>query len=304
MIILKLKPIFLNDFCNISLKIFLNNIIKIAFLSVLVLLYSQNSNAQNVPKKEEKKEKTEKTDEKKVILKDTVKDTVKENPRNNLKENQKKDTIIVKKVKKPFPNPFKKIENIRLGINVLGLGLAFAPKQPLFIEANVEAEFGKWLANIDIGTSTKNQTYQQTNSTTQLSTNYSNQAFFFKVGGDYNVIKKSVKKHLLFFGFRYAHANFSENIQQEKSDTLFGVTKQDLTNKVSANWLEGTFGMKVNIWKNLYVGYTLRYKTALWTSGSKEFTLYDVPAFGKPSKNSNVSISYYVWYCFPVTKKK
>lgn len=302
MIILKLKPIFLNDFYNNSFK----NIIKIAVLSILLLFYFQNSNAQNIPKKEEKKD--DKKEEKTVILKENLKnnlkDTLKEKQKNSLKNNQKKDTILVKKAKKPFPNPFKKLENIRVGINALGLGLSFTPKQPLFIEANIEAEFGKWLANIDIGTYTNNQTYQEINANRQLSVNYNNQAFFFKLGGDYNVIKKSVKKHLLFFGFRYAHASFTENIQQEKSDTLFGVIKQDLTNKVSANWLEATFGMKVNVWKNLYVGYTLRYKTALWTSGSKEFALYDVPAFGKPSKNANASISYYIWYCFPVKKRK
>ena len=118
MIILKLKPIFLNDFYNNSFK----NIIKIAFLSVLLLFYFQNSNAQNIPKKEEKKD--DKKEEKTVILKENLKDTLKENLKNNLKDtlkekqknslknNQKKDTILVKKAKKPFPNPFKKLENI------------------------------------------------------------------------------------------------------------------------------------------------------------------------------------------------
>lgn len=296
MIILKLKPTFLNNILHFSKGACP---VVIACIGGLIMFLCQNINAQNVPKKEEKT----------VILKENQKDTLRKDLKNTPKDNLKKNDTIPsvkispKKTKKGFKSPFGRLENVRLGVNLLGLGLAFAPKQPLLLEINAEAELGKWLANIDIGTSTKNQTYQETTSNTQLSTNYNNQAFFFKVGGDYNVIKKNVKKHLLFFGFRYAHASFTENIQQEKSDTLFTTAKQDLTNKVSANWLEGTFGMKVNIWKNLYVGYTLRYKTALWTSGSKEFLPYDVPAFGKPSKNANVSISYYVWYCFPVKKR-
>ena len=285
MIILKLKPTFLN---------------KTAFLSLLMLFLYQNINAQNIPKKEEKKEKT-------AVLKDTLKGNLKNTPKDTLKSDlkidKKNDTILIKKAKKTFPNPFKKLENIRLGVNLLGLGLALAPKNPFLLEINAEAEFRKWLVNVDIGSYTTKESYKENSFNRQIATNYSNQAFFFKLGGDYNVIKKSVKKHLLFFGFRYAHANFTENIQQEKSDTLFGIAKQNLTNKVSANWLEGTFGMKVNIWKNFYVGYTFRYKTALWTSGKKEFLLYDVPAFGKPSKNANVSISYYLWYCFPVKKR-
>ncbi len=288
MIILKLKLTFLNNPLVSLGAIIVQSFqgwLKVFFAILMMFLY-QNVNAQNIPKTPEKK------------------DTLKILPENSL-ESKKNDTIPIKKVKKVkkiFSNPFKKIENVRLGVNLLGLGLAAVPQNPFLLEINAEAEFGKWLANVDIGTYSIKQTYQETTSNGQLATNYNNKAFFFKLGGDFNVIKKKVKKHLLFFGFRYAHASFTENIQQEKSDTLFGVARQDLTNKISANWLEGTFGMKVNIWKNLYVGYTLRYKTALWTSGSKEFLLYDVPAFGKPNKN-NASISYYLWYCFPVKKR-
>ena len=184
MIILKLKPTFLNNILHFDKRA-----CPLVFACIvgLIMFSYQNTHAQNSPKKDEKK------GEKPIILKDNQKDTLKKNLgdtlrkdlRNTSKDNLKRNDTIPstkispKKAKKGFKSPFGRLENVRLGVNLLALGLSFSPKNPLLLEINAEAELGKWLANLDIGTSSTNQTYKETTSNKQLSTNYNNRAFLF-----------------------------------------------------------------------------------------------------------------------------
>ena len=124
MIILKLKPTFLNN-----ILYFDKGACPLVFACIvgLIMLSYQNTHAQNSPKKEEKKE-----EKKPIILKDNQKDTLKKDLKNTPKDNLKiNDTIpptkiSPKKPKKGFKSPFGRLE-------FAGAWLGFLTKTTTFI---------------------------------------------------------------------------------------------------------------------------------------------------------------------------
>jgi hypothetical protein len=62
-------------------------------------------------------------------------------------------------------------------------------------------------------------------------------------------------------------------------------------------------GLKVRVFKQLYLGFTARFKLALSISGDGNLRPYYVPGFGKNIGSSAWGFSYYVFYRLPFRKK-
>ncbi len=157
-----------------------------------------------------------------------------------------------------------------------------------FNKFNLIAEFGN--EHFDYG---DNATYH-----------YRADGNYFRLGFDYNMIPRDEFGSELFFGFRYATGNFDE--------TLAGVTNvfqwgsgymNEKNSNVSATWLEFTAGMRAKVWKQLYMGYTLRLKVAPSLKGEQNIETYLIPGYGLYSKPNFWSINYYVAWKFSFRQK-
>ena len=62
-------------------------------------------------------------------------------------------------------------------------------------------------------------------------------------------------------------------------------------------------GLKIRVVKQLYLGFTIRYKLFMSVKNVEEFKPYYVPGFGKNISTSAFGFNYYVTYRLPFRKK-
>jgi hypothetical protein len=97
---------------------------------------------------------------------------------------------------------------------------------------------------------------------------YTNVGTYFRVGLEYNLMRRFFNNEALTVGIKYAQTFFSHELKASiVPDSLWNVTIPELRvppnatiqqSGLSANWVEVTFGLKVNIWKNIFTGYNMR----------------------------------------------
>jgi hypothetical protein len=132
---------------------------------------------------------------------------------------------------------------------------------------------------------------------------YMQSGWYTRLGIDKNVLKGG--DDAIFFGLRYALSNFNYEFSSlTVVDTLWGTysARVPKTN-VTAHWLEGVAGMKGLVFKNFYLGYTIRVKLKIADNGYGDVESTTIPGFGKTGITTAVGMSYYVAYRFPLKQK-
>ncbi len=185
---------------------------------------------------------------------------------------------------------------IRLGTDFSRLGIwALDPNRKQY-EFNADVDVYKYFLTVDYG-----------DWTTKLSGdnfNYLMNGWYFRTGIDYNFLFSDPDHHVIFFGLRYCSTVFDETLKYNGVDPYFGSSSETL-NKHSnrANWYEMNGGLKVHIWKGLYMGWTGRLKFGLKINNTGTFTTYEVPGYGITSKNTNWGLNYSIYYRLAFRKK-
>lgn len=130
---------------------------------------------------------------------------------------------------------------------------------------------------------------------------YDNEGNYFRLGADFNFLHRGDARNALFMGFRYARASFSENLATTIEDPVWGSEEISFTNSdAKARWLELTAGLKVKIWKILWLGYTARLKFGLNTSNTSQMVPYDIPGYGQNEKRSTWGFNYQLMIRIPI----
>ncbi len=164
-------------------------------------------------------------------------------------------------------------------------------------EVNADVDFYRYYLTVDYGS--WGRTY------IQESSSYSNNGNYFRIGADVNFLTKNADKNMFFLGMRYAHSSFSEDYAVIINDPLWGSSNEVYANrKVPANWFELTNGMRVRIWKMIWLGYTIRYKFALKMGDTPDLLPHDVPGYGLTNKNVYWGFNYQLLFRIPITKKQ
>lgn len=132
---------------------------------------------------------------------------------------------------------------------------------------------------------------------------YNNNGTYWRVGADVNFLLKDADRNMFFLGMRYGHSTFSETYQIAVTDPIWGSLTQTYTNTdVSARWTELTAGIKVKVWKFIWMGYTGRFKFWLKTGDTPTMLPHDVPGYGLTSRESYWGFNYYVFLRVPFRK--
>ena len=204
---------------------------------------------------------------------------------------QKPDTVKVK-VERDF-----RPSSIRIGTDVLAL--ARSPFDDTYTgwELNGDIDLDRYFFAVDIGSSSR--------SFKDDSSSYSNDGYYFRVGADYNFIHKDKGGNVAFFGLRYGHSIFSEQLESVVNDPVWGhATVSDTNTDTPAGWFEMVGGIKVRIFKIVWLGYTARYKFFLKTKDTTTMEPHDVPGYGRTDKNTTWGFNYQVLVNFPLRKKR
>lgn len=162
-------------------------------------------------------------------------------------------------------------------------------------EVTADADFYRYLLVADYG---KSSTAVQSENAS-----YSNDGTYWRLGVDANFLTRDEDRNAFFLGVHYGRASYDEVMAASSADNAWGQNDISFTNTgMNANWLELNGGLKVKIWKWMWLGYTGRFKFALKYDKSQTMLPYDVPGYGRTDKQTTWGFNYYLFLRIPVRK--
>jgi hypothetical protein len=135
---------------------------------------------------------------------------------------------------------------------------------------------------------------------------YEVQGSYFRAGIDKNFMFRDSQGTAFFIGLRHGRAVLNHQMDYSFADPNWGLFEGNsrTTNGIKANWMELAMGLRVRIYRELWMGYTGRLKFGLSTRGDEALEAYDVPGYGRTTENSYWGFNYYVQYRIPFKKRQ
>lgn len=185
-----------------------------------------------------------------------------------------------------------------IGVDIFGLGSKVFGSD--FTSAEVSAEVNlknRYFPIIEIG-------YGETDAIQEENDiHFKTSAPYFRIGGSYNVFyKKPYLPGQFLVGLRYGYTSFSYDVSAPPmTDPVWGTPTLPFSYegvKSNASWLEITIGLKANIYKDLHMGLSLRYRSLMNVKAAENSEPWYIPGYGK-NKSTNIGVSYTVVYQLP-----
>lgn len=146
-------------------------------------------------------------------------------------------------------------------------------------------------------------------------THYKGKGPYFRIGMDYNAFYNKKHSNLLLVGLRYAASSFKYDINalgiEDPSyggaignpginDGIWGgsLPFKHQGMKGSMQWMEVNLAIRAQVWKSLYMGWSMRMRFKLSDSKGTYGNPWYVPGFGKYG-NSKMGIAYHITYKLP-----
>lgn len=129
---------------------------------------------------------------------------------------------------------------------------------------------------------------------------YSTRAPYYRIGMDYNMQYKNGKPNYIYLGGRIGYTSFTYDVDAPAlKDPVWGnevpVHLTDMPCR--AIWAEAVAGVRAEIVKNFYMGWSLRYKYPIYKGPIAHGGPWYIPGFGSSSKaafGATYSITYYL----------
>jgi hypothetical protein len=132
---------------------------------------------------------------------------------------------------------------------------------------------------------------------------YTNNGNYWRIGVDVNFLKKDPVKNMFFFGIRYGHSKYDEQLNYTIITDEFGEVEKSIQNKnVGSGWLELATGLRVKIKGGFWMGYTGRLKFAPGLHEENQLQSYDIPGYGLTFKQPWWGFNYYLMWKFNTKK--
>jgi hypothetical protein len=150
---------------------------------------------------------------------------------------------------------------------------------------------------------------------------YKNVGSYFRIGADYNFMHRNFKEEAMFVGFRYARAYFSHDFEYFGANEAWNYSPRRLIestaqivderyygsiseSNLSATWFEIVTGLRVNVWKQFYMGYTARVMIRSAVQGEDILKANELPGFGSTNRTARLIFNYYIYYRIPFLSNK
>jgi hypothetical protein len=141
--------------------------------------------------------------------------------------------------------------------------------------------------------------------------NYTSDGYFTRFGLDYNFSKNKMDVNayeMVYGGFRYGFANYSHTATDINVagnywgiGSVAGLPSEDL----SAHWFEIVAGIRGELFKNCFFGWSFRGRVMLWQKKDAAMHAYNIPGYGAGNKKSQLGFNYSIYYRIPLyTTKK
>jgi hypothetical protein len=213
----------------------------------------------------------------------------------------------------------------------------YANNQAFEVTADMSFKDNRYFLVTDVGYATSRLLKQNFNPVLGKVDNgfqYDVQGAYFRIGFDYNFMRRYFNNEALFVGVRYGHSFFSHSLTYNPlPDSIWKVNFQSggiplmkmEDSGLSANWGEVTGGLKVNLWKSIFVGYTVRLiflgkiygqEKALVRSfipnpdtpnfqytSTGTLSANEIPGYGNTEESFKLGFSFYAYYRIPFRKR-
>lgn len=129
---------------------------------------------------------------------------------------------------------------------------------------------------------------------------YRTQAPYYRIGMDYNMQYKNGKPNYIYLGGRIGYTSFKYSVDAPAmKDPVWGDEAPVLFTDMPcrAVWAEAVAGVRAEIAKNFYMGWSLRYKYPIHKGPIVNGGPWYIPGFGASSKaafGATYSITYYL----------
>jgi hypothetical protein len=132
--------------------------------------------------------------------------------------------------------------------------------------------------------------------------NYIGKGSYSRIGIDYNLLEAKDKneKSTFFVGLRYGFTLANQQVDLYRTDSYWGSTTGNFDNqRYFAHWGEILIGIKGEIFRNLYMGWTIRGKVKMNHADLGMPPVYFIPGYGKADKKFALDFTYSVYYNIP-----
>lgn len=171
-------------------------------------------------------------------------------------------------------------------------------------ELNAATDFANFMLEGDFGWGSIQ--WKGFDSKTSTHSAYTSDGKYFRIGLNYNILQDTPDKNAAFLGVRYATSWFQDHLVSKVSYDSHGRIQKPIEidekqHNVRAHWGEAVAGVKVKVWKLLYVGGTVRYKFLLHINRANAYVPYDVLGWGLHDEEA-FGISYYLSLRIPFVR--
>ena len=133
---------------------------------------------------------------------------------------------------------------------------------------------------------------------------YRSTGFSLRAGIDKNYLKKDNANEIgmFFAGVRYGVSFFKHEAPDLKiSDPYWGDFSGAIPIKnLNAHWLEFTTGVRAKIFKNIYLGWSLRGRFLIYKSDDINMSPYYIPGYGIVNGRNALGFRYSIFYQLPL----
>ena len=136
---------------------------------------------------------------------------------------------------------------------------------------------------------------------------YKQSGSYYRFGAEYNLLKRQPgEQDQIYVGLMYGYSPYSHEAENITiSDGYWGMGEGSLPlTRNTAHWIEIKGGLRVELWRNLFVGYALRLRIFLAGKTDPKLDPYLIPGYGKAGKTSTIGMSYSIFYRIPLGDKK
>jgi hypothetical protein len=136
---------------------------------------------------------------------------------------------------------------------------------------------------------------------------YENNGMYGRLGVDLNILKfETLDDHdLLFVGARYGYSRYTHEAYDITYSNYWGESNTSVPeNSLNAHWGELVFGMKGEVFRNLFLGWSFRVKFIMSKTADEIIDPFIIPGVGKTNVEIPMDFTYGVYYRIPVKKSK
>ena len=191
----------------------------------------------------------------------------------------------------------KRVRGLRLGVDVSGFAWQYFVPSIKHIGITADFEINPKLYPVaELGrleTNRKEETHH-----------YQSSGYYGKIGFDRNFLapQPNSRYDMLYAGFRLGGSTLSHQANNIViSDDYWGdYTASIASHNMKSFWAEAVAGVKTEVFKNIFMGWSVRGQLMLFRKNNAEMKPWLIPGYGKGGSDTSIFITYTLSYRIPL----